>query len=118
AVDQDERAVRAEAAQVDPSRAIAAVIDLRVDRVALRGQLLQDLADVGDAGGLELLAVDDRDRCRRGQLLALDQRAGDRDDLFGRAASLVLGELGELLVGEVRSRRDGWLIWRWWWRGW
>ena len=44
-----QRTARAEAAQVDADRAVTTVVVLVVDRVTLRRQLLQDVADVGKA---------------------------------------------------------------------
>ncbi|MGC4113519.1 MAG: hypothetical protein QM765_02400 [Myxococcales bacterium] len=81
AVDEHEGAGRAEAAQVDAGRAVAAVVVLGVDGVGLRGQRLEDVADRRAAGAGDLLAGHHGDRSRRVEVGAVDARTGD-DDLL------------------------------------
>ena len=96
AVDEHQRAGRAEAAECDADRAVVPVVHLRVDGVALLRQRLEEIADGDAAGGLDLIAADDGDGRRRVQVFAADAGSSD-DDLFARG----------LLRARGRSARDG-----------
>ncbi len=112
AVDQDEGARRAQAAQVDPRRAVAAGVDLGVGAVGLGGQRLQDVAEGRAARRGEIGAGHDRDRRPAGEQLALDRRVGHRDHLGlavvrGRRGALLAGRTGRWARGRGRRRRCG-----------
>src|SRR5205085_7167405 len=98
AVHQHQGALRPEVAQADLRLAVAGVVDVGVGPAALLGHLLEELADGGDAGALDLLLADHRDRSRCGEVLAAAARAGDDDLLFGllAAAGTVPGHAGVL----------------------
>src|SRR5207237_6787509 len=97
AVDQDQRALRADAAERDVDRAVVAVVHLCVRAgVALFGQRLEELSDRDAAGGRDLVAAQHGDRGWSVEILAADAGASD-DDLFGRRFSRGVGRRG--LVG-------------------
>src|SRR5207237_7182051 len=80
-VDQHQRALDAEAAQVDAGGAVSAVVDaarveLEVRGVALLGHRLQVIADGHPAAALELLPGHDRHWRGGGQVLAPDAGPG------------------------------------------
>ena len=100
AVDQDEVALRAEAAQVERGDAAARIVresggagnDLR--------QRVDHLLDVDRAGQAELLVLDDRQRAGRGEVAPRDARTGD-DDRF--AGGGILGVVGDVRLGLYRG---------------
>src|SRR4029079_14635707 len=81
AVDQDQRALRAEAAKADRRDAVAAaVVDLRIRvRTGDDRKFLHEIAERQLAGLLDRRAIDRDDRIRRLDVDAADLRAGDRD---------------------------------------
>ena len=85
AVDQDQGALRAEAAQVDGRGAgAAAVVHLRIGGSAGDvGQFLHQVADGQLAGLLDRLAVDGHDRAGVFGIDAADARAGDLNAVQG-----------------------------------
>ena len=120
AVDEDEHAARAEIAQVDLGRAgadaaavgrvaeIAAIVEPAVERAARARQALQHLGGGGEAGAVDVGAVDEGDRLGLVERVAADARAGDDD---GRAA-LVRGGgggggRGAGRLGQSRCRPGG-----------
>src|SRR6185436_10999545 len=67
------------------------------------GERLEELAQRDLAGGSDLVAAEDRDRCRGVEVLTANARTGD-DDFFGRA---LLGCLGGGGGGCFRRRGRG-----------
>nr|WP_246120838.1 hypothetical protein [Luteimonas granuli] len=103
AVDQHQRAVHAQATQVDRCRACAAaVVHLGVGRRARDGGgALQEVADGDRAGRLDVLPADDEDRAGGLHVGTLDASAGDFDPFEGR------GRLFLRLLRGGGSRRQG-----------
>src|SRR5699024_4964511 len=81
AVDENQRALRAEVAQIDVRGAVALEVEGRVHGRRDRRQLLQDLADGLQAGRIDLLPADGHDRARSDDLGARNMRTGDLDGL-------------------------------------
>jgi len=82
AIEQDERAHRAQPAQIENAAAnVTAAEALRSGRLCCTesGQFIQRVADVGDGALFESIGADDADGRGRGEaILAGDARAGDR----------------------------------------
>src|SRR5690606_5948390 len=94
-----------QAAQVHARRAIAAIVHLRIDRVGLRGEVLDDVADRRQTRSNEIGLVEHRYRRGRGELAPLDRRPGNDDDL-----RLGLRERRELLVRQIGRLGDRWRL--------
>ena len=123
AVDEHEGAARAEIAQIDLGRAgadaaavgriaeIARIVEAAVERAAGARQALQRLGGRGEAGTIEIGAVDEDDGLVLIERVAADARAGDDDRLLalagGRVASaervLREGRRGESVATAIAS---------------
>jgi len=85
-VDQDQRAIRPQAAQSNAAGAgTAAVVDLRVGVATGDGrQILHQVTQGQLAAGLDGCAIDGHDRAGRFQIHAANVRTGHHDRLQGR----------------------------------
>ena len=120
AVDQHQRPLRREIAQVDLGRTgadagavrraadIAGIVDLGVEAAAGAGQALQHIGDRAEAGPRDGGFVDRHDRLVLVERVAADTRSGN-DDVVGRACAIGGGRFLRLCgnggqAGDERQR--------------
>lgn len=113
AVDQNQSSASTEATQADARGSAAAIVELDVDAVGLRREVLQDVADRDEAGGVDFGPVEYGHRSRRVGDFAPNCRTGDDDDLavivvFDRIAAE--SDFGVRGIQVIRGRG-----WSWFW---
>jgi hypothetical protein len=105
AVDEDEGAVRAEAAQVHRGRAVGAVRDVRSLSGECLRQLVDDVLDAHLAGLGDVLAADRGDRADALEIRRDD--AGTRnDELFGLAFTLLRNRSCDVQACRQRAHEE------------